>query len=40
METRPRPVRPVSRPDDLPVRPTHIRTPRDGSLFRGWGITL
>ncbi len=32
-----RPVRP--QPATVPV-PTLIRTPRDGSLFRGWGVTL
>jgi hypothetical protein len=36
-------ARPIRRP--LPttnptIGPTLIRTPRDGSLFRGWGITL
>ena len=34
-------VRPVRRPQTAtcPV-PTLIRTPRDASLFRGWGVTL
>jgi hypothetical protein len=35
-------TRPIRRPQPAtPVSgPTLIRTPRDGSLFRGWGITL
>jgi len=35
-------TRPVRRPapSPIPVGPTLIRTPRDGSLFRGWGVTL
>ena len=33
-------VRPIRRPQPGPVGPTLIRTPRDSSLFRGWGVTL
>jgi hypothetical protein len=36
----PRPVRPIRRPAPATPAPTLIRTPRDSSLFRGWGITL
>ncbi|MEA2689960.1 MAG: hypothetical protein QOD51_2567, partial [Candidatus Eremiobacteraeota bacterium] len=32
-----RPIRPQAAPAP---RPTLIRTPRDSSLFRGWGVTL
>ena len=33
--------RPIRRPQPtlVPV-PTLVRTPRDSSLFRGWGVTL
>ena len=34
-------VRPIRRPQVAPAAgPTLIRTPRDSSLFRGWGVTL
>ena len=33
-------VRPIRRPQPAPAGPTLIRTPRDASLFRGWGVTL
>jgi hypothetical protein len=32
-----RPIRPQS---PITTGPTLIRTPRDSSLFRGWGVTL
>ena len=32
-------IRPIRRPRSAPG-PTLIPTPRDPSLFRGWGITL
>ena len=36
---RPVPHPTTQRPAGAP-RPTVVRTPRDGSLFRGWGVTL
>lgn len=33
----PRPVKPLAAPAP---RPTHIRTPRDNGLFRGWGVSI
>jgi hypothetical protein len=35
-------ARPIRRPSPITPNagPTLIRTPRDSSLFRGWGVTL
>lgn len=34
-------ARPIRRPQPtLAPVPTLVRTPRDSSLFRGWGVTL
>lgn len=34
-------TRPIRRPQPtVAPAPTLVRTPRDSSLFRGWGVTL
>ena len=40
METTVRTIRRPTPPAAAPAGPTLIRTPRDSSIFRGWGVTL